>query len=91
MSDEIIRTIQEVIRKQSIILGPDIAIYMAREVPELDIDDEGKVISIKGNPRIILQRLVDKYVSLSGEIVRKAMESLLADHHDVDAQPIGGS
>ena len=80
MNKDIDKTIKEVIRKQSIILGPDIAILKAREVPELQVNDLGEVTSITGDPVIVLQKLVNVYVALSGMIVRKAMEPLLQKH-----------
>ena len=80
MSEDIKNTIGEVVKKQIVILGPDIAILKAREVLGLEISDNGDITSISGEPLIILQNLVDKYVSLSGMIVKKAMEPLIQRH-----------
>ena len=82
MDGNIKETIQEVIKKQSIILGPDIAILKAKEVNGLVLDNTGKVISVSGDELNVLQNLIDQYVSLSGEIIRKAMEPLLQKHLD---------
>ena len=54
--------ISEVIEKQSIILGPDIAILKARNVSELVIDDQGKVTEIKGDKKTALQKIINDYV-----------------------------
>ena len=70
----------EIIAKQAVILGPDMAISKARNVPELVIDDKGKVIDIKGNPGEVLQKLIDEYVELSGEIVKNALSSIFAKY-----------
>lgn len=70
----------EVIQKQSVILGPQIALLKARNVQGISVDEQGKVIEIQGEPREILHKLVNEYVSLSGEIVRKAMEPLLSKY-----------
>ncbi len=70
----------EIIAKQAIILGPQIAILKARNVANLVINDEGKVIDIKGDFSEILQKLVDEYVDLSGLIVKNALGSIFAKY-----------
>ena|SRR3989338_4389370 len=84
MNEDIKNTIAEVVKKQIVILGPDIAILKAREVPGLEVSDSGSVESISGDPLEVLQNLVDKYVSLSGMIVRKAMEPLIQKHLNIN-------
>lgn len=66
----------EIIAKQAVILGPDIAILKARSVDGLTISEEGKVVDIKGDLNIVLQELVNTYVELSGMIVKNALGSI---------------
>lgn len=66
----------EVIQKQSIILGPEMAIARARGVSGLSVSDDGKVTDIQDDPQTILERLVDQYVELSGLIVKNALGSI---------------
>ncbi|MEK7061803.1 MAG: hypothetical protein AAB957_00915 [Patescibacteria group bacterium] len=73
----------EIIAKQSIILGPDIAILKARNVSELIMDDKGKVIEIKGESAIALQKLINEYVELSGMIVKNALGSIFEKYPDI--------
>lgn len=68
--------ISEVIAKESVILGPDIAILKARNVPELVISDKGEVIDVKGNPDEAVQKLIEEYVNLSGLIVKNVTKSI---------------
>ena len=75
--------ISEIIAKQSIILGPDIATLKARNVSELIIDDQGKVTEIKGDPAVALQKLINEYVELSGMIVKNTLGSIFAKYPDV--------
>lgn len=70
--------LSEVIRKQIAILGPQITIQEARKVPGLTVSDDGSVVSITGDPQVVMQGVVDQFVQLSGMIVRKTMEPLLA-------------
>jgi len=81
--DDTKRVINEVIQKQKVILGPDIAILKARNVSGLKLSNDGDVEGITGNPREVLKELIDEYVSLSGLIVRKAMEPLLRNYPDL--------
>ncbi|MBI4128328.1 MAG: hypothetical protein HY459_04675 [Parcubacteria group bacterium] len=75
--DQYQELIQNIIAKQSVILGPDISVLKARNVKGLEIDATGRVIAITGDPNVIVSALIDQYVNLSGLIVKNAMEPLL--------------
>jgi hypothetical protein len=72
--------ITEIIKKQSVILGPQIAILKARSVPGLKVADDGTVSDVEGNGSEILQQLIEEYVSLSGEIVKNTVNSVFAKY-----------
>lgn len=74
--------ISDVIKKQIVILGPAITIAKARNVKGLTIADDGTVTDIQGHPQEIIQALIDQFIQLSGLIVRKTMEPLLANYPD---------
>lgn len=76
----------EVIQKQIVILGPEIAVLKARNVPEITISGEGKVTDIKGDPGQALEKLIDTYVELSGQIVRNALGSIFTKYPAVSAK-----
>lgn len=76
MDEEYKTLMTEIIEKQSVILGPEIAILKARSVSGLRVSDDGKVTDIKGDSQEILQHLVQKYVELSGQIVKSALGSI---------------
>ena len=76
--------ISEIIKKQSVILGPEIAILKARSVPGLMVDNDGKVTGVGDNPKETLQNLVDQYVELSGLIVKNALGSIFAKYPDLN-------
>lgn len=67
----------QLIKKQILILGPDITIAKAKNVPGIEIDAQGNVTNITGDPQIVLQNLINQFVELSGLIVKKTMESIL--------------
>ena len=73
----------ELIKKQIVILGPDIAVLKARNVSGLKVTDDGTVTHMSGNPQELLNQLVEQYMQLSGLIVKKAMEPLLAKYPSI--------
>lgn len=68
----------EVIKKQIVILGPDITLSKARNVKGLTVADDGTVTDVSGSAQEVTQALIDQFVQLSGLIVKKTMEPLLA-------------
>jgi hypothetical protein len=81
--NQYISLISEIIAKQAVILGPDIAILKARNVLGMVIDNSGKVVDVKGNPADAVEQLVDEYVQLSGQIVKSAMSSIFTKYPDI--------
>ena len=75
--------ISEIIAKQSIILGPDMAIMRAKKVPGIEISDKGEVTSIGNDPEAALKNLVDTYVELSGQIVKNALGSIFTKYPEI--------
>jgi len=59
------------------ILGPEITIAKVKSVNGIELDVNGEVININGDPHALLQALIDEFVELSGLIVKKTMESIL--------------
>ncbi|MBU2236238.1 hypothetical protein KKA01_04265 [Patescibacteria group bacterium] len=81
--DEYKMIMSEMIKKQVVILGPDIAIMKAKNVKELVVGTDGEVTEINGDAQAVLQKLIDEYVALSGLIVKKTMEPLLAKYPSI--------
>lgn len=67
-----------VIKKQIVILGPDITLSKARNVTGITVADDGTVTNVEGSPQEVTQALIDQFVQLSGLIVKKTMEPLLS-------------
>lgn len=75
--EEFRKLIEEIIQKQIVILGPDITLVKVRNVSSLKVDDTGHVTSLSGDPREALKSVIEEFVALSGQIVKKTMEPLL--------------
>lgn len=82
IEEQYMALISDIIGKQSIILGPDIAVLKARSVGGLEVSNEGKVIAINGDAKEIIQKLIDEYVNLSGQIVKSALNSVFTKYPD---------
>lgn len=70
----------QLIKKQILVLGPDITLAKVRNVTGLTVDINGDVQKIEGDPQIMLQALINQFVELSGMIVKKTMESILTSY-----------
>jgi len=81
--DEYKQMLSEIIEKQIVILGPQIAILKARNVPGLKVSDDGKVTDITDSEQVVLQKLIDEYVALSGEIVKNAVNSIFKKYPSI--------
>jgi len=78
--EEYITLFNEIIARQVVVLGPDISVIIAKKVEGLKFSEEGKVVDYVGEAKDLLQALINGYVNLSGLIVRKTIEPLLAKH-----------
>ena len=74
------KLLTDVIKKQIVILGPAITLVKARNVKGLTVTDDGTVTQIVGSPKEITQNLIGEFMELSGLIVKKTMEPLLANY-----------
>lgn len=73
----------EIIAKQSVILGPDMAVARARKVVGLEVSPEGIVTGVSGDPAEALEKLIDSYVELSGQIVKNALGPIFTKYPSI--------
>ncbi len=66
----------EIIAKESVVLGPDIAIAKAQSVGGLVLDNSGNVINIKGDANQIIHKLIDEYADLIGNLAKDAIKEI---------------
>jgi len=74
----------EIVKKQIVILGPDISVLKARNIKGLTVDDDGTVTAIDGDPQKILQELIDEYMSLSGLIVKNIVGTIMTKYPEIE-------
>jgi len=71
MEEQYKSIVRAIIDKQSNVIGRDMAIKKANNVPGIEVDSDGTVLSIKGDYKKILEDLVGEYSLLSGDIAIK--------------------
>ena len=81
--DQYTAVMSEIIAKQSVILGPEVAIMRAKKITEIELDEKGVVKSITGDPAEALKHLIDSYVELSGQIVKNALGPIFTKYPGV--------
>ncbi len=78
------KLIEEIVGKQVEILGPDIALRKAKNIPGLELDETGRVLRLdESNSQNILQKLVDGYIALSGAIVKNILDPVFAKYPEI--------
>lgn len=66
----------EIISKEMIVLGPEIAVMVAQGVGGLEVDEKGKAVNISGFSADAVKNLVDEYIRLSGRTANSFIDSL---------------
>ena len=78
------KLIEEIVSKQMVILGPEVALRKAKNIRGLKIDENGVVINFdESNAHGILQKLVDEYIALSGAIVKNILDPVFAKYPEI--------
>ncbi len=75
--------INDILAKQTLILGPDIVLLKARNVTGLHLNADGTVGDISGDPQKVLEDLMNEYIALSGEIVKTTLTTVFAKYPDI--------
>lgn len=79
-TDDYKKLFSELIKKQMLVLGPDITLARVKNVAGVEVSSTGDVTNITGDPQQLLQALINQFVELSGLIVKKTMESILTNY-----------
>jgi hypothetical protein len=62
--------LSEIIAKEAVVFGYDIVALKARSLGGLVLDDNGIVVSIKGDATEVTEKLVNGYIDLAGQIAK---------------------
>lgn len=75
--EEYKKMLTDLIQKQMVILGPNIALDKARKIPGMAISDDGRVTAVTGDGQMILKGVANEYMVLSGQIAQMTLNTLL--------------
>ena len=67
----------DAIRKQMVILGPQITLLKVRNVSGLTVTNDGTVASLGGKPEEVVTRFIAEFRDLSAPLAKKTMQPLL--------------
>ncbi len=81
--DEYKKMLTDLIQKQMVVLGPNIALDKARRTAGLKVADDGTVLDIGGDPQITLKAVVNEYMALSGQIAQMTLNTVLEKYPSV--------
>lgn len=71
------KMLTDLIQKQMVVLGPNIALDKARKIQGLKVSGDGTVLEITGEPQMVLKGVANEYMMLSGQIAQMTLNSLL--------------
>lgn len=85
MSDheEYKKMLTDLIQKQMVVLGPNIALDKARKIAGVQVSDNGTVLDISGDPQLVLKGVANEYMVLSGQIAQMTLNTLLEKYPTV--------
>jgi hypothetical protein len=72
------KLLEDAIRKQITILGPQITLLKARNVKGLTVTDDGKVAALPDNAEDVVTRFLEEFRDISSPLVKKTMQPLLS-------------
>ena len=77
------KMLTDLIQKQMVVLGPNIALDKAKKVQGLQVSDDGTVLDMDGDPQMVLKGVANEYMALSGQIAQMTLNSLLEKYPQV--------
>lgn len=84
--DDYLSLLTDLVKKQMVMLGPNVAISKARKVASLTVSADGQVTAINGDPQLALDALAKEYMNLSGQIAQATLASLLEKYPGIKNQ-----
>lgn len=69
--------LSDLIKKQMVMLGPNVALGTAKKVLGLTVSDDGTVSDITGDPQVVMEGVANQYMNLSGQIANMTLKTIL--------------
>ena len=81
--DEYKQMLTDLIQKQMVVLGPNIALDKARKIAGIKVTDDGTVLDMDGDPQMVLKGVANEYMALSGQIAQMTLNTLLEKYSTI--------
>lgn len=78
--------LSDLIKKQMIMLGPNVALGTARKVSGITVSEDGTVTDITGEPQVIMEGVANAFMSLSGQIAQMTLKTILEKYPTLKTQ-----
>lgn len=75
--EEYKKMLTDLIQKQMVVLGPNIALDKAKKIAGLKVTEDGTVLDMDGDPQAVLKGVANEYMALSGQIAQMTLNTLL--------------
>ncbi len=72
------------IRRMAEVVGKHMAVGRAQQIEGVTVDDEGSVADLDDDGKAVLERLVDSYIEMAGEIPAALIASAIREEYDVE-------
>ena len=79
-SDYFKNLIAEIVKKHTVLYGPQIAVSKASGIEGLELSGEGEVKQVAGDSEYILRQLIARYMELSAYITKAVFLSILENY-----------
>lgn len=86
--EDYLQLMSDLVKKQMVMLGPGVALSIARKVKALTVSDSGQVTAIAGEAQSALNDLATQFMNLSGEIAQATLQSLLEKYPEIKKKNI---
>lgn len=78
------KVISDIIKRQMEVVGPEIALAVARKVPAIKLAQDGEVLEIADDPKTVFEQIAEAYIAFSGEISKMILKSVMKSYPNVE-------
>lgn len=71
------------LKKQILMLGPNISLDIVRKIPGITVSDTGEVTDIAGDSYMVAKNATAEFLTLSGKVTQTTLDKLSKDYPTV--------
>lgn len=78
--------LSDLIKKQMIMLGPNVALGTVQKVSGITVSEDGTVTDITGEPQVVMEGVANAFMNLSGQIAQMTLKTILEKYPTIKTQ-----